>query len=491
MAEKVTPGVVIVNRFTSPGSKQFRNYINYINRENAVRNENFSKFVIPEIADDLKNFGEYNEYMGNPNKTTELFTDDKDNLTDDEKQQLKNTFEIAEQNQSLMWQTVISFDNKWLQENNVLNPETNELDEDKTKNCARLCMEKILEKEKIKDSAIWSGAIHYNTDNIHIHIAVVEPIPSRETKMLRTIKFNSEWVKEHISSELLDKVQTNKKINAYREKRYNINYSKIIDELKTEVEKGSKKPLKVGNYIKINEDFSIEISFNGEKSEIPMMAELKNEVETQVGVFKQSSIRAGKSFIVNEISNTAELQKNINDIIRKNIYGNIKNQSIAKDRALRKQFLSIYRQLPADRRLWKYGMNAMKDLRPQIDQLVNMFVLQNNAEDWQALNVALDKQTEVFLRGYGLSNADDYKDNKIREFYQRCGNAVLKELQSFDRDIREAEKKKNNKYHSKKFSLDKEIKIMRHTVKKLNRLVLNEYEHARNLAIYEQEFEPQ
>lgn len=37
------------------------------------------------------------------------------------------------------------------------------------------------------EHAIWSGAIHYNTDNIHIHIAIVEEYPKREKNCTRNI----------------------------------------------------------------------------------------------------------------------------------------------------------------------------------------------------------------------------------------------------------------------------------------------------------------
>ena len=489
MTEQIVPGVVMVNRFVPPGSQPFKNYVNYIDRENAVRNENFSKIIIPEFEADLRDFGAYNDYMGNPEKTTELFTGEKDELSDEDKKTLKSVFEFAEKNNSLMWQTVISFDNQWLEKYKIYNSKTKELDEDKLKEVTRGCMNSMLSKENLSDSSVWSAAIHYNTDNIHIHIATVEPTPTRETKVLRTICFNSKWVKEHISSDLLEGTQKNKRINAFREKRYNINYMSIVNELKSEVEKSTGKTLKSGNYIKINRDNSIEISFNGGAEEIPPMASIESEKETQLGVFKQSSIRAAKSFIVNEISNSSQLQQNINNIIRKNIYGNITSRDISKDRALRKQFLNIYRQLPNDRRTWKYGMNAMSNLRPQIDELVDSFVNRYNSEDWKELNEALDNQTDIFRQGYGLSNADEYKSNKTREFYQRCGNAILKEMQTFDKNLRDNRKKEHAKYYSRKYSLDREIKIMRHTMKNINKIISSEYEHEQNLMIYEQEFE--
>ena len=80
---------------------------------------------------------------------------------------------MAQDNGSLMWQTVISFDNRWLAEHGIYDAKNNVLDERKLKEIARGGVNRMLEKEHL-ESAIWSAAIHYNTDNVHVHIATVE-----------------------------------------------------------------------------------------------------------------------------------------------------------------------------------------------------------------------------------------------------------------------------------------------------------------------------
>lgn len=119
--------------------------------------------------------------MGNPEKTTGLFSQVTNDLSETDKENLKNIFEKAQENDSLMWQTVISFDNRWLEKNGLYNSETQILDEKSIKSIARNAVNKMLESEGL-EHAVWSGAIHYNTDNIHVHIAAVEPEPMREKK---------------------------------------------------------------------------------------------------------------------------------------------------------------------------------------------------------------------------------------------------------------------------------------------------------------------
>ena len=172
-------GVVVVTKFVDKQlesakkyrSKQlqtFQNYMNYIDRPDAVRNENYQKYSM------------YNDYMSNPEKTSGLFTAEKDRLSEADIKVLKQAFQKAYDNDSIMWQTVISFDNRFLAKQGIYIPATGQLDEKLLRECTRNMMENALKREGIAASAIWSASIHYNTDNIHIHVATVEPIPTRK-----------------------------------------------------------------------------------------------------------------------------------------------------------------------------------------------------------------------------------------------------------------------------------------------------------------------
>lgn len=163
----ISPGVVIINKFCTLTNKVFSEYINYIDREDAIRNNKIQSFNL------------YNDYMENPEKSSGLFTADKDKLTQNEKQIVKDIFQIAQNNGSFMWQTVISFDNKYLEENGLYDKESGFLNEDKIHELTRGAVGNILKEENMDDSAFWTASIHYNTDNIHIHIAIVEQEPQR------------------------------------------------------------------------------------------------------------------------------------------------------------------------------------------------------------------------------------------------------------------------------------------------------------------------
>jgi len=206
---EIKAGIVLVSKFVVAGDDKFSGYIDYINRDEAVRNENFKKFSA------------YQDYMDNPDKTTALFTANNDNLTNAQKDNLKKQFETAQKNGSLMWQNVISFDNRWLEEQGIYESKTKTLNENKLKEITRLAMGQMLENENMKSSAVWSASIHFNTDNVHIHIAAVEPNPTREKKTYNgkeqykgRLKPDTLFkMKSKIANNILDRSQQQKDIN--------------------------------------------------------------------------------------------------------------------------------------------------------------------------------------------------------------------------------------------------------------------------------------
>lgn len=160
-------------KFVQSGAKQFQSYIDYIDREEAIRSGNFHKYnVLPTDG--------FNKYMENPEKSSGLFTQHKNQLTKDERKEVKRLFEKAQKNESIMWQDVVSFDTRWLIEQNFYDPKTEVLNEAKIMNAVRSAMKEQLRLENLENSAVWTGAIHYNEKHhIHVHLAIVEPEPTR------------------------------------------------------------------------------------------------------------------------------------------------------------------------------------------------------------------------------------------------------------------------------------------------------------------------
>ncbi|MEY8498762.1 MobP2 family relaxase [Enterococcus avium] len=184
-----SPGIIMTGKFARPSSGAFQSYIEYMDRENAVRNEayeQYSAFTASEGTSELyegdseETLDGYIKYMANPIKTSNLFTLETNSLDSYDISELKSAFIQASESGSPMWQDVFSFRNEWLVEHGYLDPITNQLDEKKIQNATRLGMNAMLKKEDMTHSAIWTASIHYNTDNIHVHIATVEPKSTRD-----------------------------------------------------------------------------------------------------------------------------------------------------------------------------------------------------------------------------------------------------------------------------------------------------------------------
>ena len=314
----IKAGVVAVNRFVRSGSREFASYIDYLDRNEAVRNENF------------KDFNLFNDYMDQPEKSTGIFTDKKSILTDADKKNLKNLFQIAYENHSLMWQTVISFDNKWLQEHGVYNAKTGVLDEEKMKELTRGAVNSLLESENLSN-AVWTASFHFNTDNIHVHVATVEPQPMRKQKEYIQYQYIGNPEGEYVKLSNGEFVKSNSRnyLN-----RYGV-------------------PLLRYDRVPIYENGKI----------------LRKK--EYVGRFKLSNLNAAKKYIADQISVDKENNILINRIIRNQIVKSKKQINIFEDHDMAKQFIKLHKELPrnVDRGLWKYNSNVMKPLRHEFDIL--------------------------------------------------------------------------------------------------------------------------
>ena len=187
----IVAGIVCTTKFCKSADKAFKSYIDYIDRDNATKKDNLDKFNL---------FNDYLDYVGDTKKLGSLFTKDKSQLNDEEKQILKDGFMKAQSNGSLMWQTVISFDNRYLIKNGLYDAENKTLNEGRLKAAATKAIVKMLEKEGL-ENALWAASFHYNTDNIHIHVATVEPIPLRKKSLYRQYEMTSEGKYKKIKDE--------------------------------------------------------------------------------------------------------------------------------------------------------------------------------------------------------------------------------------------------------------------------------------------------
>lgn len=159
------PAIVLKAQFITPNTKSRKNYssyIDYINRKDALNKSEKT----PKI------FSQYIDYMNDRKKGAFGFDDSKDKLEKDNVLDKAKIFDEAKEDNRILWQDVYSFDNDFLEKEGLYNSKTNELDSKALINSVRESMNKFKKDQEI-DQLVWTGAIHRNTDNIHIHVASV------------------------------------------------------------------------------------------------------------------------------------------------------------------------------------------------------------------------------------------------------------------------------------------------------------------------------
>ncbi|MYL22023.1 hypothetical protein GLW04_19295 [Halobacillus litoralis] len=189
--------VIIKSRFIKGNQKRFNDYVNYMDRDEAK---------------DPTDFSMYNNYMSDERKATSLFTSENSELSEDKKDRLKEAFKLSQERGSILWQDVVSFDNQWLEDHGMLDRRTGSLDENRLKDITRLAMKDMLHKGNINNNPVWSGAIHYNTDNVHIHLATVELSPDGNARGKRKLK-TLENMKSVFVNKIMDRSKEHEQIN--------------------------------------------------------------------------------------------------------------------------------------------------------------------------------------------------------------------------------------------------------------------------------------
>lgn len=382
-------GIVYASKFISGSNKTFQKYVDYIDRDEAVRTSHVQEF-------NMVDFDGYNTYMGNPEKTSALFSSATNALTASQKKELKQQFIHAQKNDSVMWQDVISFDNQWLEKYGLYDPVVNTLDEGRIMDSVRSSMKQILEQEGMSQSAIWSGAIHYNTDHFHVHIAIVEPEPTREYGTFRNKKTG----------------QTYTARRGYRSQTY-------LSDFRS----------KVANHL-INRDQAL-----------------------------------GK----------------LNELIRHKIGSKEVQFSALPDRHLRTQLVSIRDNLPRDMRQWKYNMNALQEIRPEINAFISDYIEAYHFESMIELKQLLREESIFRKELYGDGEKtkgrwEDTEKNKLDELYSTLGNTLLKELAEIEKDERNSKKQLSTKQLP---SMNREQPSHRRTLSALKRAFSRNMKEAR------------
>ena len=170
MADKITPAVTMMCDFvlSSKTGSSFGGYLDYMNRPEAFE---APEPISGQPMDPL--YSGYMDYMRNDDKSDGLFTGAMDHLSEPEVSMIKDRFNDSQKKGCPLYRGIISFDNSFLKDLGLFT--SGSPDQYKVKEVARSAISTLIKKSHLDpEHVIWTGAIHTNTDNVHVHFSVIE-----------------------------------------------------------------------------------------------------------------------------------------------------------------------------------------------------------------------------------------------------------------------------------------------------------------------------
>ncbi|MGX2947085.1 relaxase MobL [Enterococcus alishanensis] len=208
-----SPAIII----KAHGSSSVRGFSNYITREEAIKQE----------KEEIEKF--FN-YASNEVKTKENGIFNKDSIGLDEKQKKYFVNKAAQflthdqENRKYMYKDVISFDNQYLKEKNLINS-SGGVDVNKLSKIVQSSYNDHSKRLGMSEDYQMLGAIHLNTDNVHVHIGIVDKnINTKYTRPERSLR--------ELKSKTISGIEKENRINLQK----NIDRNRQI--LKKEISKG-------------------------------------------------------------------------------------------------------------------------------------------------------------------------------------------------------------------------------------------------------------
>ena len=160
--------VILKIDYVEGGDTNFSGYIDYMDRDSAKENSYKDDYA-------FKGFVDYMER--DSAKGSGLFSDDGYNLSFEEVDKRKELFNYVDKNGNFMWRFTFSFEEGFLEKLGIKGEGF--IREDILKDITRKAMSSAIDKGKFLENS-WVGEIHHNTENTHIHVALIDPSSSKE-----------------------------------------------------------------------------------------------------------------------------------------------------------------------------------------------------------------------------------------------------------------------------------------------------------------------
>jgi len=184
MSESVSPGVLLLCDFVQATNacSAFGGFLAYMDRPEAfqeVRTFDGDIWETTQLHRTDPVFGGYMDYMRDDEKSDGIFTSAEDRVSPTQVETLKKFFDQAQGKGCPLYRGVISFDSAFLEEQGLAFD--TDLDRTRLKEITRESVTTLIKNSQLDPNNLqWAAAIHTNTDNVHVHFAIME-----EKKIIR------------------------------------------------------------------------------------------------------------------------------------------------------------------------------------------------------------------------------------------------------------------------------------------------------------------
>jgi len=196
LGEKKTAMVNLPAQFVTASSanakgQKYSNLVDYANNKDKIDDQNNES--ITELLDLKKQFNEAG-YATRTSATTEqepLFSSDKLHYNNHDISVLRKRLDTAQANGNNIHELAFSLRGDWLVENNLYDPKTGNIDQDKLKHAQQKVVKTLINQgfklplgESDRD-VVWFGVIHQDTDHLNMHLWFAKESKETRPEMLK------------------------------------------------------------------------------------------------------------------------------------------------------------------------------------------------------------------------------------------------------------------------------------------------------------------
>ncbi|WP_349585230.1 MobP2 family relaxase [Leuconostoc citreum] len=185
------PAQFVTASSSNAKGQKYSNLVDYANNKDKIDDQNNES--ITELLDLKKQFNEA-DYATRTSATTEqepIFSSDKLHYNNHDISVLRKRLEKAQSNGNNIHELAFSLRGDWLVENNLYDPKTGNIDQDKLKHAQQKVAKTLINQgfklplgESDRD-VVWFGVIHQDTDHLNMHLWFTKETKKERPEMLK------------------------------------------------------------------------------------------------------------------------------------------------------------------------------------------------------------------------------------------------------------------------------------------------------------------